>query len=93
MKLTDKQLAFLQHIESCGGWTSFREIMDHFGFKSPNSVTQLLHAMQKKGLMDGKVITDKGYEVMNQYEKQPIKVFQNGETQVTKNYQYITETS
>lgn len=51
-KLTAKQHAFLQfveaHIREAGIWPTYREIIDHFGYRSPNSVTQNLQALYKK---------------------------------------------
>ncbi len=52
-KLTAKQHEFLQfiirHIREMGVWPTYREIADHFGYRSPNSVTQNLKALCKKG--------------------------------------------
>ncbi len=51
-KLTAKQHAFLEYIKSYvrenGVWPTYREIIDHFGYSSPNSVTQNLQALHKK---------------------------------------------
>ena len=52
-KLTAKQHAFLQYlltsIRQNGVWPTYREITDHFGYRSPNSVTQNLKALHRKG--------------------------------------------
>lgn len=54
--LTDKQEAFLDYIRSYadeeGVWPTYREISDHFGFRSPNSVTQNLQSLHKKGYLE-----------------------------------------
>lgn len=54
-KLTAKQHAFLQYIVEClhenSVWPTYREIVDHFDFRSPNSVTQNLQALHKKGYL------------------------------------------
>lgn len=52
-KLTAKQHEFLQflidHVRETDVWPTYREIIDHFGYRSPNSVTQNLKALYKKG--------------------------------------------
>lgn len=54
-KLTTKQHAFLQflleYVHENGLWPTYREIVDHFGYRSPNSVTQNLQALHKKGYL------------------------------------------
>lgn len=54
--LTDKQESFLQYIRDYtdeeGVWPTYREISDHFDFRSPNSVTQNLQALYKKGYLE-----------------------------------------
>lgn len=54
--LTEKQREFLQYIRSYlrenGVWPTYREIIDHFDFRSPNSVTQNLQALHKKGYLN-----------------------------------------
>lgn len=54
-QLTAKQHAFLQYIkeyiEEHEIWPTYREIVDHFEFRSPNSVTQNLQALYKKGYL------------------------------------------
>lgn len=51
-KLTAKQHAFLAFIKTYvrenGVWPTYREIIDYFGYSSPNSVTQNLQALYKK---------------------------------------------
>lgn len=69
-KLTAKQHAFLQflkqHKRDTGVWPTYREITDHFGFRSPNSVTQNLKALHKKGYL---VYDDeKGYQFAPSHE-------------------------
>ena len=53
--LTSKQHAFLeflrQHVESHKIWPTYREIVDHFDYRSPNSVTQNLQALSRKGFL------------------------------------------
>jgi repressor LexA len=53
--LTAKQHAFFTylrpHIHETGVWPTYREIVDHFGYRSPNSVTQNLQALCKKGYL------------------------------------------
>lgn len=52
-QLTAKQLSFLRYISDYIAeneiWPTYREIVDHFGFRSPNSVTQNLQALYRKG--------------------------------------------
>lgn len=54
-QLTVKQHAFLQylaeHVRKQKVWPTYREIVDHFGYRSPNSVTQNLQALAKKGYL------------------------------------------
>ena len=53
--LTEKQEAFLSYLKNHfteeGAWPTYREISDEFGFKSPNSVTQNLQALHRKGFL------------------------------------------
>ncbi|MEM1269012.1 MAG: S24 family peptidase [Bacteroidota bacterium] len=53
--LTSKQNAFMSylidHIRDQGVWPTYREMVDHFGYRSPNSVTQNLQALMKKGYL------------------------------------------
>ncbi|GIV57195.1 MAG: repressor LexA [Bacteroidetes bacterium] len=53
--LTAKQRDFLLFIRDFiaehGVWPTYREIVDHFGYRSPNSVTQNLQALHKKGYL------------------------------------------
>lgn len=52
-QLTAKQLTFLRYLRDYIAeneiWPTYREIVDHFGFRSPNSVTQNLQALYRKG--------------------------------------------
>lgn len=51
--LTAKQRTFLEYIRDFvrenGIWPTYRELTEYFGFASPNSVTQNLVALEKKG--------------------------------------------
>jgi len=53
--LTQKQESFLDflkdYVDHEGDWPTYREISDQFGFRSPNSVTQNLQALEKKGFL------------------------------------------
>lgn len=55
-QLTSKQLSFLKYIreylESHGVWPTYRELADEFDYRSPNSVTQNLQALFKKGFLE-----------------------------------------
>lgn len=54
-KLTAKQHDFfqyvVQYIREMGVWPTYREMTDHFGYRSPNSVTQNLKALSRKGYL------------------------------------------
>jgi len=54
--LTSKQHAFLQflheHLRERRVWPTYREIVDAFGYRSPNSVTQNLQALARKGYLN-----------------------------------------
>ncbi|GAB5518002.1 MAG: transcriptional repressor LexA [Rhodothermales bacterium] len=54
-QLTQKQHAFLtyitRHIRETGVWPTYREIVEYFNYRSPNSVTQNLQALYKKGFL------------------------------------------
>ena len=54
-KLTAKQHAFLEYIKGYvrenGIWPTYREIIDVFDYRSPNSVTQNLQALYKKNYL------------------------------------------
>jgi repressor LexA len=54
-QLTSKQHTFLQflaeHVRKQKVWPTYREIVDYFGYRSPNSVTQNLQALAKKGYL------------------------------------------
>lgn len=53
--LTSKQHAFLEylqeHLQEQKVWPTYREIVDHFEYRSPNSVTQNLQALTRKGFL------------------------------------------
>jgi len=53
--LTSKQHAFLEylqgHLQERKVWPTYREIVDHFDYRSPNSVTQNLQALARKGFL------------------------------------------
>ena len=54
--LTGKQNAFLEflqaHVHQNRIWPTYREIVDHFEYRSPNSVTQNLQALSRKGFLE-----------------------------------------
>lgn len=54
-QLTHKQHAFLEylreHVDTHKVWPTYREIADHFDYRSPNSVTQNLQALSRKGFL------------------------------------------
>ncbi|NNF58110.1 MAG: repressor LexA, partial [Rhodothermaceae bacterium] len=54
-QLTHKKHAFLEylreHVDHHKVWPTYREIADHFEYRSPNSVTQNLQALAKKGYL------------------------------------------
>lgn len=54
-KLTAKQHAFYKflrgYVDDQNIWPTYREIVDYFGYRSPNSVTQNLQALEKKGYL------------------------------------------
>ena len=54
-QLTHKQHAFLDylrdHVDQHRVWPTYREIADHFEYRSPNSVTQNLQALSRKGFL------------------------------------------
>ena len=55
-QLTTKQHAFLEflqgHLSAHRVWPTYREIVDHFEYRSPNSVTQNLQALSRKGFLE-----------------------------------------
>ena len=66
-QLTVKQHAFLEylreHVDQHKVWPTYREIADHFEYRSPNSVTQNLQALSRKGFLErGR----NGYALVNQ---------------------------
>jgi len=76
-KLTSKQHEFLLFIEDYideeNVWPTYREIIDHFDYRSPNSVTQNLKALHKKGYLTR---DDEGYHLPRNEEMEvgiPIK--------------------
>ena len=54
-QLTQKQHTFLEylreHVDRHKVWPTYREIVDHFEYRSPNSVTQNLQALARKGFL------------------------------------------
>lgn len=54
-QLTRKQQEFFNYIvdyrKEYDVWPTYREIADHFGYRSPNSVTQNIQALMKKGFL------------------------------------------
>jgi len=67
-KLTAKQHEFLQflidHTQENDVWPTYREIIDHFGYRSPNSVTQNLKALHRKHHL---VRDNQGYHLAPQH--------------------------
>ena len=55
-QLTHKQHAFLEylrdHVDRHRVWPTYREIASHFEYRSPNSVTQNLQALSRKGFLE-----------------------------------------
>ena len=72
-KLTAKQHEFLQflidHTQETGVWPTYREIIEHFGYNSPNSVTQNLKALHRKGHLRHN--DQQGYHLAERYQEQP----------------------
>ena len=62
--LTSKQHSFLKYLKDYvkehGVWPTYRELVDEFGYRSPNSVTQNLQALFKKGFL---IRDDEGYQL------------------------------
>ena len=67
-QLTTKQHAFLEYlaeeVRRTRVWPTYREIVDHFGYRSPNSVTQNLQALEKKGYLSRD--EENGYRLIGQ---------------------------
>ncbi len=63
--LTSKQDSFLKYLKDYvkenGVWPTYRELVDEFGYRSPNSVTQNLQALFKKGFLTRD--DDDGYQL------------------------------
>ena len=55
-QLTAKQHRFLQYlldyVDEHSVWPTYREVVEYFGFASPNSVTQNLQALRRKGYLE-----------------------------------------
>ena len=70
-KLTAKQNDFFQYllsyVQENGIWPTYSEMIDHFGYRSPNSVTQNLQALHKKGYLTR---DDRGYHLA---KEQPVR--------------------
>ena len=66
-QLTSKQHAFLEylreHVDHHKVWPTYREIADHFDYRSPNSVTQNLQALSRKGFLQR---GNNGYALVDQ---------------------------
>ena len=62
--MTSKQHSFLKYlkdyVKESGVWPTYRELVDEFGYRSPNSVTQNLQALFKKGFLTK---DDEGYQL------------------------------
>lgn len=71
-RITAKQHEFLQYlinaVEETGEWPSYQELIDHFGYRSPNSVTQNMSALHKKGHLRR---DDRGYRLAPKHEPTP----------------------
>jgi repressor LexA len=71
-KLTAKQHAFLDYIKRYVReheiWPTYREIIEEFGYRSPNSVTQNLQALYKKQFLQR---TQDGYDLILQDDEAP----------------------
>jgi len=71
-KLTAKQYAFLDYIKRYVReqeiWPTYREIIEEFGYRSPNSVTQNLQALHKKKFLQR---TQDGYDLIPQDDEVP----------------------
>mgnify|MGYP006424675749 CR=1 FL=1 len=69
-KLTSKQHEFLQFLidytQENDVWPTYREIIDHFGYRSPNSVTQNLKALHRKNHL---VRDNQGYHLAPQHRE------------------------
>lgn len=69
-KLTAKQHEFLQylieHTHESDVWPTYREIIDEFGYRSPNSVTQNLKALHRKGHLRR---DQQGYHLAERYQE------------------------
>lgn len=79
-QLTRKQKQFFDFILSYRDeyevWPTYREIADHFDYKSPNSVTQNIQALLKKGvLVRG---DDDEYDLHPNYRNEPEELQQPG---------------
>lgn len=70
-QLTRKQKEFLDFILDYRSehdvWPTYREIADHFGFKSPNSVTQNIQALVRKGVLIK--TDDDAYDLAREWKK------------------------
>lgn len=68
-KLTTKQYNFLQflikYVRDNSVWPTYREIIDHFDYRSPNSVTQNLKALHRKGHLTH---DDQGYHLADKHK-------------------------
>jgi repressor LexA len=81
-KLTLRQQEVLQFIidvvAETDEWPPYVEIMDHFGFASPNSVTQYLKALHKKGHLvrkeDAKNDGKRSYRLAPQHVTPPAEI-------------------
>jgi repressor LexA len=82
--LTRKQQEFFSFIvdykKEYDVWPTYREIAEHFGYRSPNSVTQNIQALLKKGFLVKKndeeydLPSDKKSILGNDYEEEGIPI-------------------
>jgi len=75
-QLTPKQTAFFRYVQgfvdrSGGSWPTYRELVDYFGYRSPNSVTQNLQALVRKGVLER---DGEGYRIPGQQQLAGIPV-------------------
>jgi repressor LexA len=75
-QLTPKQTAFFRYVQTFvdrngGAWPTYRELVDYFGYRSPNSVTQNLQALVRKGVLER---DGEGYRIPGQAQPGGIPV-------------------
>lgn len=72
-QLTSKQHSFLQYlidyIREHEVWPTYRDLVEFFGYRSPNSVTQNLQALVKKGYLKRE---NEGYQFIDRQVFRPV---------------------